>query len=242
MDIFHDGRRIGQAVANLFRPDVAAALSSEANCGFGFVLPAALRAGQMPTLSVRAAVNGEELRGSPMQVHVQPAAAISRLNDLFEEVNRVCAQSYAVRDRLKQLLDTDEFSVLQYSSWAASYFARLRSPVCSPSGGVPGGTPLVSVACPVYRPEPAALDATICSVRRQTYANWELILVDDGGKSEPVTRVLEWHAREDKRVRLLAQSRNRGISITTNAAVAAARATMSRSSITTTCWRMSPSK
>ncbi len=223
VEILHDGRRIGQAVANLFRPDVAAALGSEANCGFGFVLPAALRAGQMSTLSVRAAVNGEELRGSPMQVHVQPAAAISRLNNLFEEVSRVCSQSYAVRDRLKQLLDTDEFSVSQYSSWAASYFARLRSRVSSPAGGASSQMPLVSVACPVYRPEPAALDTTICSVRRQTYTHWELILVDDGSKAEPVTRVLERHAREDKRVRVLAQSRNKGISAATNAAIAAAR-------------------
>ena len=223
VEILQDGRRIGQAVANLFRPDVAAALGSEANCGFGFVLPAALRGGQMSTLSVRAAVNGEELRGSPVQVHVQPAAAISRLNDLFEEVNRVCSQSYAVRDRLKLLLDTDEFSVAQYNSWAASYFSRLRSRVGNPLGGASARTPLVSVACPVYRPEPAALDATICSVRRQTYADWELILVDDGGKSEPVTRVLERHAREDRRVRLLPQSCNRGISAATNVALTAAR-------------------
>ncbi len=228
VEILHEGRRIGRAVASLFRPDVAAALGSEANCGFGFVLPASLRNGQHATLTVRAAANGEELRGSPMQVHVQPTAAISKLSDLYEEVSRVCSQSYAVRDQLRQLLDMDEFSVEEYNTWAALYFPRLRSRIRASLSTAEGSCrsreqPLVSVVCPVYKPEPAALDATIQSVRRQTYADWELILVDDGGKSAPVTQVMERHAREDKRVRLLPQKRNGGISAATNVAIAAAK-------------------
>ena len=228
VEILHEGRRVGQVVASLFRPDVAEALECEPNCGFSFVLPASLRNGQHSTLTVRAAVNGEELQGSPAQVHFLPEEAIRRLSSLFEEVNRICSQNYALRDRLRQMLDMDEFSVGQYNEWAALYFPKLRARVrerLDAAGRAAGSgcPPLVSVVCPVYKPEPAALDATICSVRRQTYVNWELILVDDGGKSAPVTRVLERHAREDKRVRLLPQLRNAGISAATNVAIAAAR-------------------
>ena len=224
VEITHEGRRIGQVVANLFRPDVAEALDCEPNCGFSFVLPAPLRNGQQSTLALLAASNGEELRGSPVQIRFLSEEATSKLNELYEEVSRICSHSYAVRDELKKLLDMDEFSIEQYNAWAALYFARLRTRVHDRRGAEDGADqPLISIVCPVYRPEPAALDATIQSVRRQTYANWELILADDGGKSAPVTRVMERHAREDKRVRLLPQKRNGGISATTNAAISAAR-------------------
>lgn len=226
VEILHEGHRIGQVAANLFRPDVAAALGCEPNCGFGFVLPPPFRSGQHATFAVRAAGNGEELRGSPAQVRLIPAEATTRLGELFEDVNRICAQSYAVRDELRKLLDADGFSVGQYNAWAALYFPRLRARVRGRLGGGEGTLregPLVSVACPVHKPDPAALDATVRSVRRQTYANWELILVDDGGKSAPVTRVMEEHARADGRVRLVPRKRNGGISAATNAAIAASR-------------------
>lgn len=227
VEFVHEGLPIGRAVASLFRPDVAEALGCEPNCGFSFVLPAALRNGQCASLAVRAALNGEELPGSPVQVRFLHAAGMSGLAGLFDEVNRICAHSYALRDELRKLLDADEFGVAQYNSWAASYFAALRSRVADRLGA-PGtvrasDAPLISVVCPVYRPEHAALDATIQSVRAQSYANWELILVDDGGRSAPVTRTMERHAREDTRVRLLARTRRGGISAATNAGIAAAR-------------------
>lgn len=228
VEILHEGRRIGQVVADMFRPDVAEALGCEPNCGFSFVLPASLRDGQRVSLAVRTPANGEDLRGSPAQACLLPEAAAGKLGSLLQEMDRICSQSYAVRDTLKQLLDADEFSIAQYNAWASLYFPQLRARVREQLGAATGASktrpgPLVSVVCPVYRPEPAALDATIQSVRRQTYADWELILVDDGSKSAPVTRVLERHAREDKRVRLLPQSRNAGISAATNVAIAAAR-------------------
>jgi O-antigen biosynthesis protein len=104
VEILHEGRRIGQVVASQFRPDVAAALGCDPNCGFGFVLPTSLRNGHRSTLTARAAVNGQELQGSPTHVQVLPEEAIGRLSALYEEVSRVCSQSYAVRDRLRQML------------------------------------------------------------------------------------------------------------------------------------------
>ena len=227
VEVLRDGRIIGQAVANLFRPDVAAAMSCEPNCGYSFVLPPALRNGQPHLLTVRAAGNGEQLGGSPVEVRLLSEDAISKLSDIYEEVDRVCVQNYLLREELKRLLDTDEFSVEQYNTWATSYFARLRTRVEERLGdgiGTPDtDMPLVSIVCPVYKPEPGVLDATIQSVRRQTYRDWELILVDDGGKTADVTKLMEQHAQEDKRVRLLPQKRNAGISAATNVGVAAAK-------------------
>jgi len=45
--------------------------------------------------------------------------------------------------------------------------------------------PLVSVVLPCYNSEDLIGDA-IASIRRQTYANWELIVVDDASTDETV--------------------------------------------------------
>ncbi len=222
IEILHEERRVGQVTAGLFRPDVAEVLGGEPNCGFGFVLPVGLRNGEQLTLTVRSAVNRQELTASPIQTRYLSQDATSKLGELYSEVSRVCSQTYALRDELKKLLDADEFSVEQYNAWAVSYFPALRAQLRGRA--IPlGEQPLVSIVCPVYKPEPGALDATIKSVRLQSYAKWELILVDDAGGSKPVAEVLARHAREDKRVRVITQKKNGGISRATNAAIAAAK-------------------
>ncbi|HEY0959863.1 MAG TPA: glycosyltransferase family 2 protein [Novosphingobium sp.] len=73
---------------------------------------------------------------------------------------------------------------------------------------------LVTVVIPVYNAW-ATLDATLCSVRRQTHAMLEILVVDDGSTDESAALV-ERHAVQDPRVRLIRQ---------TNAGVSAARNT-----------------
>lgn len=73
-------------------------------------------------------------------------------------------------------------------------------------------SPLVSVVIPAFNAQ-STIDETLLSVRRQTYCNLEIIVVDDGSKDETAEMVLR-HAREDHRVRLISQD---------NAGVAAAR-------------------
>ena len=56
--------------------------------------------------------------------------------------------------------------------------------------GVLSYAPLISVVVPVYNVSSQMLRDCIDSVRKQTYENWELILVDDHSSWENVRQVL----------------------------------------------------
>lgn len=73
-------------------------------------------------------------------------------------------------------------------------------------------TGLISVVIPAYNAA-ATLDETLLSVRRQTHAALEVIVVDDGS-SDGTAQIVQAHAAVDPRVTLLRQA---------NAGVAAAR-------------------
>ena len=81
--------------------------------------------------------------------------------------------------------------------------------------------PLISIITPVYN---AArwLPETLASVRAQTLADWEQILVDDGSTDDSVA-IVEAAAREDARFRLLRTQSNMGPSVARNLAIDAAR-------------------
>lgn len=84
---------------------------------------------------------------------------------------------------------------------------------------------LVSVVIPAYNAE-RTLGATLDSVRRQTYGNLEIVVVDDGSR-DATADVARRYATEDARIRLVsipnggvANARNTGIAETTGAFVA----------------------
>lgn len=69
--------------------------------------------------------------------------------------------------------------------------------------------PLVSVLTPVYNAE-KFLDGMLESIRGQTLNEIEFILVDDG--SEDSSRlIIDRHAREDQRIRIIQHTQNLGI-------------------------------
>lgn len=83
--------------------------------------------------------------------------------------------------------------------------------------------PFVSVVMPAYNVEPF-VDAAVASVRAQTFRDFELLVVDDGS-TDGTSAVVERHAREDSRVRLLGQA-NAGISAARNLALRHARGSL----------------
>ncbi|SFO24716.1 Glycosyltransferase involved in cell wall bisynthesis [Pseudobutyrivibrio sp. UC1225] len=73
---------------------------------------------------------------------------------------------------------------------------------------------LISVIVPVYNVE-SFLDCCITSIIKQTYTNFELILVDDGSKDSSGTICDEWY-KKDSRIKVIHQS-NGGLSAARNA-------------------------
>lgn len=82
--------------------------------------------------------------------------------------------------------------------------------------------PLISVVVPVYNVESVFLKDCINSVRKQTYKNWELILVDDHSTMKNVRKVLKKYESE-KKIKVIYRKENGHISKCTNTGLQAAK-------------------
>lgn len=82
--------------------------------------------------------------------------------------------------------------------------------------------PLVSILIPTYNTDPRWLKAAIDSISRQVYRNWEICICDDASTNPATIEALREYER-DPRIRITMAAANRGISETSNAALALAR-------------------
>lgn len=87
------------------------------------------------------------------------------------------------------------------------------------AGEVNSDAPVVSVGLPFFNAG-STLVAAINSILAQTFANWELILLDDGSTDGSLTIALSF---SDPRIRVVSDGENRGISYRLNQAVSLAR-------------------
>jgi O-antigen biosynthesis protein len=88
-----------------------------------------------------------------------------------------------------------------------------------PDGPRPSDKPLISVLTPVHNPPVHMLDEAIASIRSQSFAAWELCVVDDGSSDPEVIAALERHAASDRRINLKRRETAGGISAATNTAL-----------------------
>ena len=80
---------------------------------------------------------------------------------------------------------------------------------------------LVTIAIPFYNSEKYLVYA-IRSVINQTYRNWELLLMDDGGKDGSMSIAREYASR-DARIRVVSDGENRGLACRLNESIAMAK-------------------
>jgi len=81
--------------------------------------------------------------------------------------------------------------------------------------------PLVSVVMPTYN-RVALLPQSIESILNQTYTNFEFIIVDDGS-TDGSNALLQTYAQSDPRIKILTNTKNRGISYSRNRGTDAAK-------------------
>lgn len=79
--------------------------------------------------------------------------------------------------------------------------------------------PLISILVPVYNTPEDFLKQMIQSVRRQSYANWELCIANANPENKVVGDILRIAAEKDKRIRVTDVPENEGIAQNTNAAL-----------------------
>ncbi|MBP2076171.1 glycosyltransferase family 2 protein [Oceanobacillus polygoni] len=77
--------------------------------------------------------------------------------------------------------------------------------------------PLISVITPAYNAERFIGD-TIDSVLDQTYANWEMVIVDDRS-TDNTTSIVEEYRKRDNRIKLIVLEENSGSAVARNTAM-----------------------
>lgn len=80
--------------------------------------------------------------------------------------------------------------------------------------------PLVSIVIPTYNSEKYILE-TIESVKKQTYKNWELIVIDDCSKDK-TQEILE-SSKEEKKIKVINLNKNSGAGIVRNIGIKEAK-------------------
>jgi len=81
---------------------------------------------------------------------------------------------------------------------------------------------VISIAVPVYRPDPAQFAAFLRSVQEQTYPHWELCLAASQEETPEILDLLRKLSAENRKIKVTFLERNEGISGNTNRAVSMA--------------------
>ena len=78
--------------------------------------------------------------------------------------------------------------------------------------------PEITIAMGVYNPQPALLERSLCSLIRQHFTGWELLLYDDGSDPPHARKILE-AAEADARIHPLRGEINRGLAHALNVCI-----------------------
>jgi O-antigen biosynthesis protein len=218
-----DGATIGHTRANRVRADVGRTLSAPPQCGFRFVPPQSMRRGYPQTYRFYLMPGDIELEQSPVVASLITDDGEARLLELSDAIDKMHVEMTRLRRKVRELLPQPVFTVANYDEWYRLYAKTLTRRVAETRPSTKGAqTPLVSVICPVYRPELTEFKAAVASVQAQTYQNWELILVDDGSGDPALTKCITTLTKSDSRIKAQPMAANGGISLSTNAGLKAA--------------------
>lgn len=208
---------VGELLADQYRADVAQVMEAEAACGFSFVPPPELRHARRLALRFLALPGRQELPGSPFEFELPAPGERERINALIARTDELFTFAFKLRRALQDALPKERYLLSDYAHWAAKSLPLAPARARARYGALPAGQPLVTVICPVFRPAMGAFLAAVDSLRAQTYANWELLLVDDGSADAALTAAMHALEQEDGRIKPLVLRKNGGISAATNA-------------------------
>jgi GT2 family glycosyltransferase len=220
--VTYEGQPVAELLADQYRADVAEALGCEAACGFSFAPPPALRRRAWTSFRFFTLPGREELKGSPFEIVYPEETARERIEGLIKRADELFTFAYHLRRDLKAALPRDRYMLGDYAAWAAESLPLAPKRAAARYGALPEGAPLVSIICPVFRPEIGAFLAAADSVREQSYPHWELLLVDDASQDAVLTKAMQALADKDARIKLLPQKKNGGIAKASNAGIKAA--------------------
>jgi O-antigen biosynthesis protein len=154
-----------------------------------------------------------------------------RRSTMAKDVAQNCQRSFEkAKFSINPIHRIDERNLRRCRTPILSRYNRLRSETGkrfefepSLAGRIDHGH-MISVLMPVYKTQLTFLQRAILSVLFQTYANWELIIVDDFSQRPDIEELLSYYQSIDQRIKVRFAARRSGISGATNQALEAAAA------------------
>lgn len=161
-------------------------------------------------------VTGQQLEKNPNH-EIYWLAGLLKRPDVPEQLKRECAFRKGVKypAEIPEYHLEDEASIRSYHRWVR---AQQENP--APMGEM-DYKPFFSVVIPVYNTVTQQLEECFDSVLKQSYENFELILVDDHSSWDNVRPVLQRYESHEK-VKVIYRSANGHISVATNDGIALA--------------------
>ena len=213
------GQPVAELLADQYRADVAQAMGCEAACGFTFSPPPELMSRKRTEFRFFAMPGRHELTGSPIEITNPEDSQRERINALITRADELFSFAYQLRRELKAALPGERYLLSDYARWAKKSLPMALPRAMARYGALPAGHPLVSIVCPVFRPEIGAFLEAVNSVRRQSYAHWEMLLVDDASKDADLSQAMRRLSEADGRIKVKVLAKNAGIAQASNQAL-----------------------
>lgn len=103
-----------------------------------------------------------------------------------------------------------------YSDWAKAHAISQEELVAQAAAGTSWG-PSFSIVVPLFRTPLDVFNEMVASVTRQSYAKWELILVNASSDEDSLSEAIDAFSNSDSRVKTITLAKNLGISQNTKA-------------------------
>lgn len=218
LSVYFNGRKVSQIRANKSRFDVGKTFSADHKCGFEYSPTKDIIALGGGSFSFEVSEYNVSLDGSPVKISFFSDFEESFILNLSNEIDNLSRKIEKIRRKMKFLAPKDRYDLSNYDGWYKIYNDNLESRY---SRKKYGGTdqPLVSVVCPVYKPELSHFKMAVESIRAQVYENLEIIFVDDGSKRKDIDDYFSYLLSIDDRVQVIKNRKNLGISASTNKAI-----------------------
>lgn len=212
------GEKIGHIRADRYRGDVGKVLSCDPYCGFQFVPPPLFRKSYPQEFHFYVLPEMKELDNSPYFTSFVSDKYEGIVLDVVDQIDALHTQLTQLRRQVRDILPQPGYTLADYHKWATDYFPILRRYV-DRTRVADTEEPLVSVICPVWRPDLSDFRAAVESVINQTWQNWELIIVDDCSEDEELRNLILEFVDLDPRIQAIFKETNDGISETTNVGI-----------------------
>lgn len=201
VEIFVDNKSVGKVVAGAFRGDLKDAGINDGIAAFEIMPSPALFDNSKKSITLRVANTGVLIATREQVEFVN--------NNKYEDYSEYLRWSYFNKEFYAPFTENDK-RVLSYMDWF-----RKKTVADLVNNLALDSLPLVSIVMPTYK-RAGVIAKAIDSVIAQSYSNWELIIVDDGGNDNTQTVVAKYN---DDRVKYYDQKVNKGVSYARNVAL-----------------------